>query len=93
MGSCARWFWLARIMIGRSQQERTNKGEERGSVAIKGLRDFQPVSENWANQVRLRREIRRLWAKAVGQSHFGGVVQVVKTRVIVGIRIFSIVVG
>lgn len=34
MGSAERWFWLARIIKGRSQQVRTNKGEDRGSVPM-----------------------------------------------------------
>lgn len=39
------WFWLARIIKGRSQQERIRRGVERGSVARRGLRRDQPVSE------------------------------------------------
>lgn len=27
-GSCWRWFWLAIIMSGRSQQDNTRRGEE-----------------------------------------------------------------
>jgi len=34
MGSEAVWFWLARIIRGRSQQVRTKRGVERGSVAM-----------------------------------------------------------
>lgn len=33
-GSEAIWFWLARIISGRSQHVRTSKGVERGSVAM-----------------------------------------------------------
>lgn len=57
------------------------------------FKDFQPVSAVQANQVRLSVEIRRLWARTVGQSHLAWVFQVVKTSIAVGIRIFSIVVG
>jgi len=33
-GSGVMWFWLARIISGRSQQVRTRSGVERGSVAM-----------------------------------------------------------
>jgi len=39
------WFWLARIISGRSQQERIRRGVDRGSVAIKGFIKDHPVSE------------------------------------------------
>lgn len=34
IGSGAVWFWLARIIRGRSQQVSTRRGVERGSVAM-----------------------------------------------------------
>lgn len=34
IGSEAVWFWLARIIRGSSQQVRTRRGVERGSVAM-----------------------------------------------------------
>ena len=34
MGSRAVWFWLARIISGKSQQVRTKRGVDRGSVAM-----------------------------------------------------------
>ena len=34
IGSVAVWFWLARIIRGRSQQVSTRRGVERGSVAM-----------------------------------------------------------
>lgn len=37
-GSCSRWFWLAMIMRGRSQQERTSRGEEIWSMEVQGVR-------------------------------------------------------
>ena len=39
------WFWLARIIRGRSQQERIRRGVDKGSVAMRGLTNDHPVSE------------------------------------------------
>lgn len=36
MGSCSRWFWLAIIIRGRSQHERTKRGEEIWSIDVQG---------------------------------------------------------
>lgn len=69
IGSWARWFWLARIIIGNNQHESTKRGDESGSVAMYMFNDFHPVSEIWANQVRLNMEIRRLCIRVDGQSH------------------------
>lgn len=33
-GSCCRWFWLAMIMRGSSQQDNTNKGAEIWSMPV-----------------------------------------------------------
>lgn len=33
-GSVERWFWLAKIIIGSNQHDRTRRGVERGSVAM-----------------------------------------------------------
>lgn len=55
------------------------------------MREVQPASVKLSSQVRLMRAIMRLWARVVGQSHFGGVSQVVGTSMSVGIRTFSIV--
>lgn len=60
LGSWAVWFWLARIIRGRSQQVSTKRGVERGSVAINKLRVDQPVSAGFFNQVRLTSAIIRL---------------------------------
>lgn len=38
IGSCSRWFWLAMIMRGRSQHDRTNRGEEIWSIDVHGVR-------------------------------------------------------
>lgn len=90
-GSWDVWFWLARIISGRSQQVRTRSGVDKGSAAIYRLREVQPVSDRLSNQVRLASAIIRLWARVVGHSHFRGVNHVVGTSMSVGIRIFSIV--
>lgn len=37
-GSCCRWFWLARIISGTSQQDRTSRGEDVWSVPAHRLR-------------------------------------------------------
>lgn len=37
-GSCWRWFWLASIMSGRSQQDRTRRGDEIWSMPVQGVR-------------------------------------------------------
>lgn len=37
MGSCSRWFWLAMIMRGSSQQDRTSKGAEIWSMEVQGV--------------------------------------------------------
>jgi len=44
------WFWLARIINGRSQHERIRRGVDRGSVAMSGFMKDHPVSEGWASQ-------------------------------------------
>lgn len=38
LGSCSRWFWLAIIIRGRSQHERTSRGEEIWSTDVQGVR-------------------------------------------------------
>ena len=92
-GSRAVWFWLAKIINGRSQQVRTRRGVERGSVAMYVLTQAQPVSERFSSHVRLASAMIRLWARAVGQRYLGAVNQVVGTSITVGMRIFSIGVG
>lgn len=37
-GSCSRWFWLAMIMRGSSQQDNTSRGEEIWSTEAQGVR-------------------------------------------------------
>lgn len=34
MGSCCRWFWLAIIMSGSNQQDRTRRGDEIWSIPV-----------------------------------------------------------
>lgn len=69
----------------------TRRGVERGSVAMKGERQAQPVSEAFFSQSRLMRAMIRLWQRVVGQSHLSLESQVVGNSISVGIRIFSIV--
>ena len=85
------WFWLARIIKGRSQQERTRRGADKGSVAIRGFVKDQPVSEVRVSQWRLVTAITRVWAREEVHTHLGGVSQIKGNNVSVGIRIFSIV--
>lgn len=93
MGSRVVWLWLARTIKGSNQQVRTRRGVERGSVAIKGLRQDQPVSEALFSQTRLIKATVRLWRRVAGHSHLAGVNQAVGRIMRVGIRIFSIVGG
>lgn len=37
-GSCWRWFWLASIMSGRSQQDNTSRGDEIWSMPVHWVR-------------------------------------------------------
>lgn len=93
MGSVLIWFWLAKIIKGSSQQVSTSRGVDRGSVPKYELEEAQPVSKGHLIQVRLVRAIVRLWKVIMVQSHFGGDSQIVGNSMIVGIRIFSIVVS
>lgn len=92
-GSKVVWFWLARIMRGSSQQVRTKRGVERGSVPIYGLMTDQPVSIVVFSQARLANAMSMLWAKVVGHNHLGEANHVVGTSMRVGMRIFNIVEG
>lgn len=56
------------------------------------FRADQPVSDGHFSQETLIRAIRRLCSVEVDQSHFGEVNQIVGNSIIVGIKIFSIVV-
>lgn len=37
-GSCSRWFWLAMIMRGSNQHDRTSRGEEIWSMEVQKVR-------------------------------------------------------
>lgn len=37
-GSCSKWFWLAMIIRGSSQHERTSRGEEVWSMKVQWVR-------------------------------------------------------
>lgn len=93
IGSWAVWFWLARIMRGKSQQVRTSRGVESGSVAIYGFKKDHPVSDRFFSQVRLINAIIRLWRRVEGHSHLVGTMQAVGISIRVGMRTFSIVGG
>lgn len=93
MGSVLIWFWLAKIIRGSSQQVSTSRGVDKGSVPRYELEEVQPVSKGHLIQVRLIRAMARLWKVVMVQSHFGEESQIVGNSIIVGIRIFSIVVG
>lgn len=90
IGSCAVWFWLAKIIRGSNQHDSTRSGVERGSVARYGLRKDHPVSDEFFSHDRLMSAINRLWSRVVGHSHLVGVNQAVGISIIVGMRIFSI---
>jgi len=59
-GSEDMWFWLAMIIRGRSQQERTRSGLDKASAAIVELKLVQAVSQGFFIQIRLSVAIRRL---------------------------------
>lgn len=92
-GSWAVWFWLARIMRGRSQQVKINSGVESISRAIKVLTEVQLDVGNFISNGRLASAIIKLWRVVVGQSHLAGTIQVTGTSMKVAIRISSIVTG
>lgn len=54
------WFWLAKIIRGRSQHVRTKRGVDRGSVAKYELDVVHPTSDVHLSHVRLTRAIERL---------------------------------
>ena len=87
------WFWLARIIRGRSQQERMRRGVDRGSVAMSGFMSDHPVSDVCISQCRLTKAIIRPWAREDGHSHLGGASQIVGNSISVGRSTFSIVRG
>lgn len=92
-GSEVRWFWLARIIRGNSQQDKTRRGVDKPSVARYRLRVVHPVSEVFFNQVKLAVAISRLWRRLEGHNHLLGVSHVVGIISRVGMRIISIVGG
>lgn len=93
VGSWEVWFWLARIIRGRSQQVNTMRGVDKGSVAIIRLRLDQPISSVLISHVKLIKAMSRLWPKVVGHSHFAGTIHAVGINIIVGISTFNIVGG
>lgn len=93
MGSGLMWFWLAKIIRGRSQHVSTNRGVDSGSVARYIPEVAHPVSDVHFSQVRLIRAISRLCVVVVVHSHLGDESQIVGNSIIVGISTFSIVGG
>ena len=89
-GSGERWFWLARIIRGSSQQVNTSRGVDRGSVAKQRLEEDHPVSDDHLSQDKLARAIIKLWAIDVVHNHFAGLSQIVGKSMSVGMRIFNI---
>lgn len=87
------WFWLAKIVRGRSQHVKTRRGVDRGSRAIRALSFDHPASAELLSQERLTEAIRRLCSRAEGQSHLCGVSQMVGMSIIVGTKTFSTAVG
>lgn len=85
------WFWLARIISGRSQHDRTRRGLDRGSVPIRKERLVQPVLSGFFIQSRLTVAIRRLLSVVDCQAHFEGDSQATGISIKVGRRIFNIV--
>ena len=57
------------------------------------MRQDQPVSDVFFNQVRLASAMIRLWDRAADHNHLAGVSQAVGRSMRVGIKIFSIVGG
>jgi hypothetical protein len=53
------WFWLAKIIKGRSQHVKTRRGVDKGSVAKYILDIVHPVSDVHLSHVRLIRAIER----------------------------------
>ena len=92
-GSEVMWLWLAIIIKGKSQHDKTRRGLESGSVPIKRLMLAQPVSQGFFSHTRLSVAISRLLVVVTCQNHFLGESQVAGMSISVGIRIFSIVVG
>lgn len=89
-GSGFRWFWLAKIMSGRSQHESTKRGVDTRSVPMYVLRWVQLSSEQLFSHIKLVAAMIKLYASVKGHSHLVGLNQADGIRAKVGIRIFSI---
>lgn len=89
-GSEDMWFWLARIIRGRSQHERIRRGLERESVPKYELRHIHPEAQDVLAQKRLTAAIRRLFTVAVCQIHLWFENQVAGMSIRVGTKIFNI---
>lgn len=87
-----KWFWLAKIIKGRSQTVRITKGVEMGSKKNIGENVILKMSFCHSN-VRLERLINRLWDKTLIHSIFLSESQVNGININDGKIIFNIVKG
>lgn len=92
IGSGMMCFWLARIISGRSQQVSTRRGADSGSTPRRLLASCQPVWMSDFRYVRFTVAIIIAWTVIAGHSHFFWRAQVSGSSIIVGTRIFNIVV-
>lgn len=88
-GSEVMWLWLARIIRGRSQQVKTRRGVERGSVAICRPRWDQPVSEKFFRQLKLVTAIVRLKNNVIGHNRLEWASHAMGMSIRVGTKIFN----
>lgn len=91
-GSCCRWFWLARIMSGRSQHVNTSRGDDVWSVPVHWVRFLYGWYEG-VSHCRLSVATSKLYMVVLVHRNLGGERRVVGRSIIVGRMIFSIVGG
>lgn len=72
---------------------RISKGAERGSIPRYWLEKSHPISVFHLSHSILSNAIKRLWAVVIGHNHFFDESHVMRNNIIVGIKIFSIVVN
>lgn len=92
-GSAFKWFWLARIMSGNSQQDKIIRGEEVGSILkyMVVLEVFK--SKGWLNNIRLESANNIEYTVKVGNRIFELSKKAEGIRKAVGIIIFNILVS
>lgn len=84
------WFWLARIIKGRSQHVKTRRGVDNVSIAVYNPREVQPVSDMFLIQVKLSIEIIKLYDSVKRHRCGKFESQVTGISIKVGIKIFII---